>query len=125
MLKNEHGYSTAKWNQAKAEATRHLQSTAKAKNESLITYDELAKKIRAIRFSKKDPRWKKLGALLGQISKAEHKAKRGMLSAIVVNEKGMPGDGFFELAKDLKLTVSLAKPAKMKLWASQLKKVWR
>jgi hypothetical protein len=43
-----------------------------------------------------------IGRILGEISEAEHKARRPMLSAVVVRSgDGTPGQGFFWLAKDL------------------------
>lgn len=46
----------------------------------------------------------KLADLLGEICKEEHRSGRPMLSAIVVSKAaGMPGEGFFGLAKSLGL----------------------
>jgi hypothetical protein len=43
-----------------------------------------------------------MATILGEISEAENARGRGMLSGVVVNrETGMPGDGFFTLARHL------------------------
>ena len=44
---------------------------------------------------------RQVGQVLGEISADEHKAERPMLSAIAVNEAGVPGKGFFNLARQL------------------------
>jgi hypothetical protein len=44
---------------------------------------------------------KELGQILGEISLEEHSQGRPMLSAIAVGSNGLPGEGFFKLAKDL------------------------
>ncbi len=120
MLK-KYGYPTAKWNRAKAETKQHLIKVAKKK--ALITYGDLADKIRAIPFHYRDEAFYEL---LGEISTEEHKARRGMLTAIVVSKtEGIPGWGFFELAVELKLCKSYKNGKdEMELWTSQLYKVW-
>jgi hypothetical protein len=44
---------------------------------------------------------RQVGQVLGEISENEHRAGRPMLSAIAVNEAGVPGEGFFKLARRL------------------------
>jgi hypothetical protein len=44
---------------------------------------------------------RQVGQVLGEISENEHRAGRPMLSAIAVNEAGIPGEGFFKLARRL------------------------
>lgn len=97
-MKNKYGYETSLWNQAKKEATAALIEVAKKRGR--IAYSELTGKIEAIAFEYDDPRY---WHLLGEISVDEMKAKRGMLSAIVVHRSGdmRPGPGFYELAKGL------------------------
>ncbi len=127
MPKNKHGYDMAKWNTAKAEAKKHLIGVARNKKLTTykVLYDGLAKKRSAISF----PFRHRDGAfheLLGEISMEEHKAGRGMLSAIVVcKAEGVPGWGFFELAVELKLRKSYRNgKEEMELWVSQVCKVW-
>lgn len=42
-----------------------------------------------------------VGRLLGEISEDEHRFGRPMLSAVAVSMAGIPGDGFFKLARSL------------------------
>lgn len=45
---------------------------------------------------------KQLNEILGEISAASYRAKKGLLSVFVVEKaSGMPGDGFFTLAKKM------------------------
>jgi hypothetical protein len=66
-----------------------------------------------------DPR---LWHLLGEISRIESKAGRGMLSALVVHKRGdlQPGPGFFELADELGHDTSDIE----KFWIQEVKKVF-
>ena len=119
MAKNKYGYDTVKWSKARTQAKQHLIGVAK--KTALITYGELAKKIRAIRFN---PRQTAFHELLREISEAEHNAGRGMLTALVVNKgEGEPGDGFYELAEELGFDVSDAVKESL-VWPSELHKVW-
>ncbi|MDD9812170.1 MAG: hypothetical protein OXU71_10775 [Gammaproteobacteria bacterium] len=112
-----HGYEPEDWQKAKAQATAHLVSVAK--RQDWETYGELVKEIDAISFAPNDFA---LAALLGQISREEYYAGRGMLTAIVVHKYGdkMPGKGFYKLARYLGLDIS----DKEALWVSETKKVW-
>ena len=48
----------------------------------------------------------RLGEILDEICLAEHEAGRPLLSAVVIRmDKNMPGDGFFNLSKELGLYV--------------------
>ena len=102
-LVNRHGITKEKWEKSKDEARAIMVATAQ--NRSIIAYSELALKIRSELF---DPHGLPFSDLLGEISKKEKVAGMGMLSAIVVhkNGDGMPGDGFFWLAKNLKRKTS-------------------
>ena len=44
---------------------------------------------------------REVGQVLGAISEDEAEAGRPMLSAVAVNVKGVPGDGFYDLAQRL------------------------
>lgn len=46
---------------------------------------------------------KQLADICGEISEDEHAAGRPLLSAVVVNEEGHPGSGFFRLARRLRI----------------------
>jgi hypothetical protein len=95
---NRYGYAVPDWEKAKAQATKVLIDVARRKGR--IAYSELAAQITEIQIEAHDPR---MFHLLGEISTAEDKAGRGMLTAIVVHKSGdmQPGPGFFELAKSL------------------------
>jgi hypothetical protein len=59
--------------------------------------------------------------MLGQISTAEEKAGRGLLTAVVVTaDEHVPGPGFFKLAKEL----AFAFDDPITFWADQLKRVY-
>jgi hypothetical protein len=93
---NEHGFEGPRWSAAKREATDLLVEVARRR--SRIAYSELVAKVTEIELSPHDSR---LFHLLGEISRDEDAAGRGMLTAIVVHKSGdmQPGPGFFELAK--------------------------
>jgi hypothetical protein len=115
-----HRYPATTWNKAKSEAIDVM--IAKAKGRAFVTYSDLAREIHAIHFDVQSQIDRSdIGTLLGEISTAESKAKRGMLSAIVVHKHGdmEPGPGFFELASDMGHSV----PDKTKFWIEQVKKV--
>ena len=62
-----------------------------------------------------------MAEMLGEISLAEDKAGRGMLSALVTHKSGdmEPGQGFFDYAKVLDKDVS----DKIKFWSQEVNKV--
>ncbi len=70
-----------------------------ARNRRLLYYREVAERIGVPRAGHHMAR--QVGQVLGEISEDEHKAERPMLSAIAVNEAGVPGKGFFNLARQL------------------------
>jgi hypothetical protein len=71
----------------------------RAKARGLIEYGELTQQIHSIAF---DPHGTQLHHFLGQLSWEEDIAGRAMITAIVVHKSdGLPGEGFFMLAKAL------------------------
>lgn len=93
----KYGYAADTWGRAKSEAVRAIE--AQAKRESTITYVDLTRRIQAIAFSPTDYAFH---SLLSEVSKDEDSAGRGLLSALVVRkEDGLPGQGFFDLAREL------------------------
>ena len=114
---NRYGFSDDVWAAAKGEATQAL--ILRAKVRGMMPYSELVKYISAIQFDAYDQR---LFDLLGQISKSEEMAGRGMLSAIVVHKTGdmEPGPGFFELARTLGRNTS----DRTKCWVEEIKRVY-
>lgn len=69
-----------------------------ARQRGTITYGELAREIEVMSLA---PNGKLLEGILTQVARREDAQGRGLLSIVVVNkEDGMPGDGFFALARD-------------------------
>ena len=113
-----HGFSDIEWKQAIEQTTNILMDVARDNTYPIITYSDLAEQITCIDLQPHD---KRMGILLGEISRAEHAEGRGMLSVLVVHKRGdlKPNKGFFELAKDLGEDVS-DEPA---FWLSEWNKV--
>lgn len=110
-----HDYPDEQWARAKEEAKRALVRIARARQ--VIAYSELTFQIPSISFLPTDQRF---FFLLREISAEEHKAGRGMLTAVVVHKAGdyKPGPGFFELARGLGLDTSDTN----QLWIGQVNK---
>jgi hypothetical protein len=82
---------------AKAQALDILHQ--RARDEDPIYYKQLSEKITAMPIPAKSP---EMDRLLDEISKAEARADRGMLSAVVIRQaEQIPGEGFFKLAREL------------------------
>jgi hypothetical protein len=90
---------------------------SRAKSRSMMTYTEVA---RLVGVEPHDPR---LSSWLGEISREEDAAGRGMLSAIVVHKAGdmEPGWGFFEFAAGLGRDVHDTTA----FWVEEVKRVYR
>jgi len=72
---------------------------------------------------------KETGHILGEISEDEHNQDHPMLSAVVVRKtgknKGIPGDGFFNLAISLgKLGANATDQEKKAFWQNELNQVY-
>lgn len=94
-----YGYQPDLWLQAKEEAIRAI-----VQKRSPIFYSDLTRRINSIAFG---PHEYAFHALLYEISVEEDAAGRGLISALVVRqEDGLPGQGFFDLARDLGRDVS-------------------
>ena len=89
------GFDPKQWHAAKVEMYAILTRTASVLQ--MITYGDLARQIKTVRFEAHDP---DMWYMLGEISEEENKAGRGLLSALVVHKGGdmEPGSGFFEIA---------------------------
>jgi len=76
-----------------------------AKKNETISYGNLYNQIRHLIHSSPltGPEDHRFHHMLGEVSTAEHRAGRGMLSVLVVHETGdmKPGRGFFMLARQL------------------------
>jgi hypothetical protein len=116
-MEETHGYTPVAWAAAKEEARAAMIEAARV--EDVITYGQLVAKIKAIHF---EPHDFKLFHLLGQVSSAESRDGRGMLTAVVVTaEDNLPGQGFFNLAKDLGFSFT----DQLQFWTTQLNAVYR
>jgi len=90
-----------------------------AKKHDIITYGELAKEVHSAYFEANSLA---LFHILGDISREEYREGRGMLTAtVVLEEEGIPGDGFFDLAEELHIPFS----DKEEFWIKELKKVYK
>jgi hypothetical protein len=73
-----------------------------AKSRSVLTYSALAPLLGLDMYMPADRA--KIGELLDELARAEHEAGRPLLSAVVVGANGgMPGHGFFKLARSFGL----------------------
>ena len=87
-------YPDEQWRSAIGEARAIL--GARAREQSPITYSQLAQGIRAIAFAPNDLA---LALLLDELSESEDEQGRGLLAALVVQADGLrPGEGFFRQA---------------------------
>jgi len=93
----KYGFEDEAWERAKDEAREVLIDVAR--RESTITYSDLTARIHAITL---DPHDFAMRTFLNEISTAEHERGQGLLSVVVVYKYGgVPGPGFFELARSL------------------------
>lgn len=103
------GYETVEYHLVYSELIRA------ARHRGTVTYQELAHVVGLpLRGSHMA---RTLGQLLGAVSQNEVLHNRPMLSAIAVNVKGEPGDGFFGIAEDLELLAPGAD--KYEFWQQQ------
>lgn len=91
----------------------------RARNRSVVAYSEVVRSIKAVSFAPDDPAFHRL---LDEVSEAEDRQGRGLLTVVVVHKDGdmRPGPGFFELAKRRGRNVSNVDAA----WLAELDKVW-
>lgn len=113
----KYGFELQNWEAAKAKAKDLLGSYARRRQ--MIPYSDFVARLAPIELEPHDFR---LGKFLGEISREESEAGRGMLSALVVHKHGdyQPGPGFFELAKELGHDVSDIE----KFWVQEVKRVF-
>jgi hypothetical protein len=111
-----YGFSDEDWAAAKQEMVAKLIERAKVRG--MIPYSELVRDVKTIRL---EPDSHALAAMLGEISEAEDRAGRSMLTVIVVHKHGdmQPGPGFFELARSLGRDTQDI----LRCWVDELKKV--
>jgi len=96
-MSGRYGYSLKEWEETKEEIRKIL--IARAKTKCPIFYSELANQIKTVKI---EYHARAFHEMLGEISIAEDNAGRGLLSALVIHKEGnkMPGQGFFNLAKE-------------------------
>ncbi len=123
------GINSEEWDAAVNEIKSILSNRAKTmEGDEPITYRVLLNHIRHLIKSSPliDEQDKRFHHMLGDVSRAEDKAGRGMLTVLVVH-KGhdlLPGNDFFNLARQLGYTFK----DKVELWDKMFKKVcaaWR
>jgi hypothetical protein len=92
------GFTEKQWDVFKAEAREILIEIARQRG--MITYGDLAGRMTTIQV---EPHDMVLWYIIGDVSRNEDAAKRGMLSVVVVHKYGdmEPGFGFYDLAKEL------------------------
>lgn len=116
MMPDKYGFPELQWERAKEEMKQLLIDRAKVRG--MIPYSELVQQVKTIKL---EPESYALAKMLGEISTAEDKAGRGMLTVIVVHKHGdmQPGPGFFELANHLGRDTSDI----LECWMAELKRV--
>jgi hypothetical protein len=96
-MTESHKLAPEQWMAVRAEIRAVLQAVAR--EQGTLTYADLVGRLTSAALAPNDPA---LGRLLGEISRAEAAAGRGMLSAVVVRQGAeRPGHGFFRLAAQL------------------------
>ncbi len=110
------GFPLEVWEEAKEEARQILIQCART--EQTIAYSELVANTYTIRFEPQDP---KLAEMLDQISSSEYAEGKGLLSVLVIHKggDGMPGPGFFKLAKRLGMRVD----DHLEFWVKEFQRV--
>lgn len=116
---NRFGYEDYVWKKAIAEGKAILIGLAKRRE--TLTYTEFVGELYAIQL---EPQSECLAELLGEISREEVKEERGMLSALVVRVGDFrPGDGFFELARQLEYKFGDDAKDIFKFWVKERRRV--
>ena len=104
------------WEAAKDEARRVM--IDKARHNDVIHYSDLVREIRKCDLEPHDLR---LNHMLYEIASEEDEARRGLLTALVVHKSdGVPGPGFFEMAKERGRDIS----DPVTCWIEELKNVY-
>jgi hypothetical protein len=93
-----------------------------ARYRGVVTYQELAK-LMGLPMSGNYMSME-IGHILGEISDDEVAYGRPMLSALAVGVSGEPGDGFFNLAKELDRLQDDSKEARQRFWEQEKQAVY-
>jgi len=97
-----------------------------ARHRGTVTYQELAHVVGLP--LQGNYMGKRLGEILGAISKNEFNNRRPMLSAVAVKTSGTPGDGFFTLAREFGLLDITDPEAQEAFWEAQKRQcyeIWK
>jgi hypothetical protein len=121
-MSNTFGFATSQWHAGRAWVRRRLRKVAR--EQSTITYGELAEEI--VRDGPMDefsPFGAPMAAILAQANYEEQEAGHfPLLSVLVIlKDGGLPGNGFFQFARELGMSVGPSADAKLEFWASQIK----
>lgn len=65
----------------------------------------------------------KLGHLLGRLQEIDYTNGKPMISSLVVNSNGFPGEGYFDNARALGITIPETRKAESLFWHSELNKL--
>ena len=98
----DHGFPEPDWVEAKRQAMEIL--CKRAKRRDPITYSDFVQRITAVRM---DAHSHRLRIMMGELSTAEREAGRPLITALIVHKDDLrPGQGFFQLARDLGYVVT-------------------
>jgi hypothetical protein len=91
------GYTRQEWEQARDEIRPILIQRVSTVSDPDISYSELCDQISTIHL---EPHSYALSHLLGEISEAEHREQKPLISVLVVlQDERQPGAGFFDMAR--------------------------
>jgi hypothetical protein len=65
----------------------------------------------------------RLWGYLDDVNKFERLYNRPMLSALVINRNGLPGDGFFSLAREFGHEIEDDRDSKQRFWEEEVDRV--
>lgn len=93
-----------------------------ARKKESVAYEEIAK---IMGLEAHAGMAQKIGQLLGEINAEEHNNGRPMLSAVAVKpETRMPGEGFFQFAKELRKFDGETDEDKREFWRDEIQRVY-
>ena len=93
-----------------------------ARHRGTVTYQEIAEIMGLLLTGAR--MGAEIGHMIGAISVDEHGYGRPMLSAIAVSVKGLPGPGFFNLARELGKLQDDSEESERRFWEEEKKEVY-
>lgn len=93
-----------------------------AQYRGLVTYTQVARILGIHSLGHNMAR--QVGQVLGEISEDEHNTDRPMLSAVAVGSGGMPGEGFFVLARRLQKFTGANSADERRFWETERERVY-